>query len=554
MENCLLAAEIVSGYHNQRGQQKLTLKIDIAKGFDSVRWDFLTACLHALNLPDLYIQWLTSCYSTPSFSVGINGRLHGFFSGTKGLRQRDPLSPYLFGIVMNILSQKLNEAVQSGRFGYHPNCQDSSLTHLCFADDILIFTDGSSNSVEGVLQVLKEFKAFSGLAISVEKSCFFPSGLTEDETTSIVSTTGISVGSLLVRYLGLPLNSKKLSIANCEPLLQQVRSKINSWTSKYLSFAGRQVLISTVIAGITNFWCGAFVLPKECIHAIDKMCNAFLWKGTLEGRYVARVAWDKVTQPKRCGGLGLRNLELWITTCTIKLLWLLLFRMESVWVAWIHQNVIKDESIWQMKPKQSHTWLFKQILAIRQTAIQWAIIDPGNGIDVSFWFYLWTKYGQLISFIGPLGPRQTGIPLSTTVAELWRNDSWTFQSARSNRMEELLTHLTTINLSDTPSFPQLIVNGRQQRSFSSSLIYQSLQEPLPNVPWYRLIWIKKGIPKHKSLAWLMLLNRCPTRDRLLSWNLQTDPSCLLCNQVNESRDHIYFTCSFSSDVWNHFSS
>ena len=90
MENCLLAAEIVSGYHNQRGQKKLTLKIDIAKAFDSVRWDFLTACLHALNLPDMYIQWLTSCYSTPSFSVGINGRLHGFFSGTKGLRQTIP--------------------------------------------------------------------------------------------------------------------------------------------------------------------------------------------------------------------------------------------------------------------------------------------------------------------------------------------------------------------------------------------------------------------------------------------------------------------------------
>lgn len=51
------------------------------------------------------------------------------------------------------------------------------------------------------------------------------------------------------------------------------------------------------------------------------MCNAFLWKGTLEGKYVARVAWDKVTQPKQQGGLGLRNLELWNRTCTIKLLW-----------------------------------------------------------------------------------------------------------------------------------------------------------------------------------------------------------------------------------------
>lgn len=222
MENCLLAAEIVSGYHNQRGQKKLTLKIDIAKAFDSVRWDFLTACLQALNLPDLYIKWVSSCYSSPTFSVGINGRLHGFFSGTRGLRQGDPLSPYLFGIVMNILSQKLNEAADTGRFGYHPNCQESNLTHLCFADDILIFTDGSSQSVHGFLQVLEEFKAFSGLAISVEKSCFFPSGLSDDEKNAIVSTTGIPVGSLPIRYLGLPLNSKKLSIENCEPLLQQV--------------------------------------------------------------------------------------------------------------------------------------------------------------------------------------------------------------------------------------------------------------------------------------------------------------------------------------------
>lgn len=369
-----------------------------------------------------------------------------------------------------------------------PNCQDSCLTHLCFADDILIFTDGSSNSVQGVLQVLDEFKAFSGLAISVEKSCFFPSGLSEEETTSIVSITGIPVGSLPIRYLGLPLNSRKLSTANCEPLLQQVRPKINSWTSKYLSFAGRQVLLSTVIAGITNFWCAAFVLPKEVIHAIDKMCNAFMWKGTLEGKYVARVAWDRVTQPKPGGGFGLRNLELWNTTCTIKLLWLLLFRTESVWVAWIHQNVIKDESIWQMKPKQTHTWLFKQILAVGQIAIQWTLIDPGNGDDLNFWYDPWTKYGQLINFIGPLGPRQTGIPISSTVSELWRNGTWALQSSRSNRMEELLTHLTTINLYDSPSFPQWMINGRSQQTFSSSLIYHSLLEPLPSVPWYPLIW------------------------------------------------------------------
>lgn len=131
LENCLLASELISGYHKQQVDKKLTLKIDIAKAFDSVRWDFLVACLQALNLPPDYIQWIHACFSTTSYSVGINGRLHGYFKGTKGLRQEDPLSPYLFGLVMNTLSHKLNAGAQSGRFGYHPRCQESGLTHLC---------------------------------------------------------------------------------------------------------------------------------------------------------------------------------------------------------------------------------------------------------------------------------------------------------------------------------------------------------------------------------------------------------------------------------------
>lgn len=84
LENCLLAFEIVSGYHKQQGEKKLTLKIDIAKAFDTVRWDFLMACLQSLNLPHEYTQWLVSCFTSPSFSVGINGRLHGYFKGTRG--------------------------------------------------------------------------------------------------------------------------------------------------------------------------------------------------------------------------------------------------------------------------------------------------------------------------------------------------------------------------------------------------------------------------------------------------------------------------------------
>lgn len=370
LENCLLASELVNGYHKNKGPKRVTLKINIAKDFDSITWDLLTECLHALQLLVIYINWLKECYTKISYSVSTNGRLHGFFKGSRGLRQGDPLSPYLFGLVMNILSQKLNDAAEEGKFNYHPKCQASGLTHLCFADDLLIFSDGSSKSIQGILTALEEFKQISGLSISPEKSCFFACGFKDVELTSIASISDFPQGSLPIRYLGLPLCTKKLTILGCEPLLQIIRNKVSPWAAKYMSFAGRKVLINTVIAGITNFWCSAFVLPKECTKKIDSMCGAYLWKITLEARYTARVSWDCLTSPVKEGGLGLKNLQLWNTTCTIKLLWFLLFRTESIWVAWIHQNFIKDESIWEMKEKQKHTWIFKELLRLREVVVQ----------------------------------------------------------------------------------------------------------------------------------------------------------------------------------------
>lgn len=237
--------------------------------------------------------------------------MHGYFKGSRGLRQGDPLSPYLFGIAMNVLSHQLNQAAEQGKIGYHPKCKESKLTHLCFADDLLIFTDGSPASVQGIINVLAEFQTLSGLAISPQKSCFFPSDLSPEESLAIETQSGIPQGELLIRYLGLPLCTKKLTMVNCEPLLQKIKSKINSWTSKYLSLAGRLQLLNYVISGITNFWCGAFVIPKRCIKLINSMCSAFLWKGNLEGRHVAKVAWETVTTPKEEGGLGVKNLLVW---------------------------------------------------------------------------------------------------------------------------------------------------------------------------------------------------------------------------------------------------
>ncbi|KAF8087603.1 hypothetical protein N665_0576s0011 [Sinapis alba] len=329
---------------------------------------------------------------------------------------------------MNVLSHMLNAASRNGLVGYHPRCKDSALMHLCFADDLLIFSGGSPTSVQ-------------------------------------------------------------------EPLLQKIKSKINCWTTKLLSFAGRLQLLSLVIFGIINFWCAAFILPSECIKKINSLRTYFLWKGSLDERYTTRVVWDSIYLPKEEGGVGLKNLE-------------------SIWVAWIHQNIIKDSDIWLLKEKQSHTWILKKILRLRPLVVQWIRMLPGNERHCRFWTFPWSPFRQLI------------IP----------------GSLRS------MYDRHPVNINACFPVAKKFMNSLNHK-FSTSQVYNLIRTPAQPVRWRKIVCHKRGIPKYKTLTWLFMLDRCPTRNRLISWDLQTDEGCLLCNKAMETRDHILFTCDFSTEIW-----
>ncbi|KAG2325067.1 hypothetical protein Bca52824_007795 [Brassica carinata] len=233
---------------------------------------------------------------------------------------------------------------------------------------------------------------------------------------------------------------------------------------------------------------------------------------------------------------------------------MLFFKKESVWVAWIHQNVIKDKNFWELKEHQSHTWLFKKLLRLRDKATEWLRVLPGNGSSCSFWLTPWSPYGQLLSYFGSGRRRQSGIPLNATLASLWNGDAWSISPARSPQMEQVQIHLSTVILPDSPDVPEWNSNGITSNSifnnnFVPCKIYDSLRVRKEPVSWSKIVWLQKGIPKHKTFTWMLVLNRCPTRDRLLSWGLAVDPGCLLCNNHPESRDHLFYGCSFTRSIW-----
>lgn len=147
-DNIMLAQEIVCGYSRSTLSPICALKVDFKKDFDSLSWDFIAKLFKVLKFPRMFIDWVMCCVFRAWFSVFVNGGLAGYFKGEKGVRQGDPLSPYIFVLAMNALSSLLNLAVKYDVFKYHPRCRRIGLTHLSFADDLLVFVKGDLVSVK----------------------------------------------------------------------------------------------------------------------------------------------------------------------------------------------------------------------------------------------------------------------------------------------------------------------------------------------------------------------------------------------------------------------
>lgn len=232
---------------------------------------------------------------------------------------------------MNVLSKMLDEAALKGLIGYHPKCKNIEITHLCFADDLMVFAEGNKRSVEGVLKVFEEFDKMSGLKISLEKSTLFLAGFTSQKREELMNHFPFGAGKLPVRYLGLPLLTKGMTVTDFIPLVEKIRKRIGIWSGRFLSYAGILQLIKLVITSLANFWMAAFRLPTGCIKEVERLCSAFLWSGLELNSRKAKVAWPDICRTKQEGGLGIRPLKEMNEVCILKLIWRIL-SANSLWV------------------------------------------------------------------------------------------------------------------------------------------------------------------------------------------------------------------------------
>lgn len=218
-------------------------------------------CLRVLKFPSQFIHWVEACISSPMFSIVINGELQGFFQGNRGLRQGDPLSPYLFLLVMEGFTGLLQyRAKQSEGFVFHPKCRSLNITHLIFADDLFVLSGADARSFQLVADALSDFFHFSGLQPNLQKSSIFFARLDETSKESLRMVLPIPEGFLPVKYLGVPLITTR---NDCVQLTDKTLTRIQSWSNKTLSYGGRLQLIHSVLFSIQIYWASIFILPQE---------------------------------------------------------------------------------------------------------------------------------------------------------------------------------------------------------------------------------------------------------------------------------------------------
>ena len=157
-ENYLLAQELITGIGKKARGGNVALKLDMAKAYDRMSWTHVIHVLRKFGFGEQFIDMVWRLLSNVWFSIIINGGSHGFFKSSRGLRQGDPLSPMLFVIEAEVLSRGLNNLTQQvGFVGFRVPRGCPTVTHLAFADDVIIFSNGSTAALKAIMQVLGEY-------------------------------------------------------------------------------------------------------------------------------------------------------------------------------------------------------------------------------------------------------------------------------------------------------------------------------------------------------------------------------------------------------------
>ncbi|XP_074289023.1 uncharacterized protein LOC141614167 [Silene latifolia] len=327
----------------------------------TMEWNFVRQLLDALNFPSEFKSMIIQCITSATYSLSVNGEMFDYFHGKRGLRQGDPLSPLIFTLCMEYLTRTLHK--------------------------------GDAKSMMLLLQAFSTFSKASGLKVSSAKSSAFFINVPEQLKHEILQVSGFSEGQIPFKYLGMPIQTTRLKKQDCECLVDKICSRIHGYGARKFSYAGRFVIVSSVLTSLHSYWASMFVMPKGVIKRIEAVYMNFLWDNSADYMRIPLVCWDTICRPKEEGRLGIKDQESWNKAMVGRLVDWVAMNRDSIWVHWVHNNYLKGQDWMDYKPSMNSSWVWRRICKIKEEMVagsyEWF---KGNRPKVNWYKVVWNGW------------------------------------------------------------------------------------------------------------------------------------------------------------------